>query len=182
MARVKIALWRCSCVRRSLISSTSCVKSSSRPCSGRWRRSRCSRILTRLARTEGWRGYRNGYGPRQLRTRIGILYLLIPMDREAGFMDGYAAGKAEGSAANAASGGTRFGRARPRSRGHALAILNLPTGASTTEMERRFKELRFTIHPDAVRAKRLPKVVEFAEEHFKLIGEAHDILRQVGAN
>ncbi len=36
-------------------------------------------------RTEERRGYRNGYRPRQLKTRVGTLHLLIPMDREGTF-------------------------------------------------------------------------------------------------
>ena len=36
-------------------------------------------------RTEGRRGYRNGYRPRQLKTRVGTLSLLVPMDREGTF-------------------------------------------------------------------------------------------------
>lgn len=36
-------------------------------------------------RTQGRRGYRNGYRPRQLKTRVGTLRLLVPMDREDTF-------------------------------------------------------------------------------------------------
>lgn len=36
-------------------------------------------------RTNERRGYRNGYRPRQLKTRVGTLSLLIPMDREGTF-------------------------------------------------------------------------------------------------
>ncbi len=36
-------------------------------------------------RTEERRGYRNGYRPRQLKTRVGTLHLLVPMDREGTF-------------------------------------------------------------------------------------------------
>jgi len=36
-------------------------------------------------RTEGRRGYLNGYRPRQLKTRVGTLHLLVPMDREGTF-------------------------------------------------------------------------------------------------
>ena len=36
-------------------------------------------------RTEERRGYRNGYRPRQLKTRVGTLSLLVPMDREGTF-------------------------------------------------------------------------------------------------
>lgn len=36
-------------------------------------------------RTEERRGYRNGYRPRQLKTRVGTLQLLAPLDREGTF-------------------------------------------------------------------------------------------------
>jgi putative transposase len=36
-------------------------------------------------RTEGRRGYRNGYKPRTLKTRVGQLELLVPKDREGRF-------------------------------------------------------------------------------------------------
>jgi len=36
-------------------------------------------------RTAERRGYRNGYRPRQLKTRVGTLSLLVPMDREGTF-------------------------------------------------------------------------------------------------
>ena len=36
-------------------------------------------------RTEARRGYRNGYRGRQLKTRVGTLHLLVPMDREGTF-------------------------------------------------------------------------------------------------
>jgi transposase-like protein len=36
-------------------------------------------------RTDGRAGYRNGYKPRQLRTRVGTLELLVPKDREGRF-------------------------------------------------------------------------------------------------
>ena len=36
-------------------------------------------------RTEERRGYRNGYRPRQLKTRVGTLQLLVPLDREGTF-------------------------------------------------------------------------------------------------
>jgi len=36
-------------------------------------------------RTDGRRGYRNGYRGRQLKTRVGTLQLLVPMDREGTF-------------------------------------------------------------------------------------------------
>src|SRR6056297_1115980 len=36
-------------------------------------------------RSEARRGYRNGYRPRQLKTRVGTLDLLVPMDRDGTF-------------------------------------------------------------------------------------------------
>src|SRR5690606_12377792 len=36
-------------------------------------------------RSEGRAGYRNGYGSRQLKTRVGTLSLAVPMDREGKF-------------------------------------------------------------------------------------------------
>ena len=36
-------------------------------------------------RSEGRAGYRNGYRPRQLKTRVGTLTLAVPMDREGTF-------------------------------------------------------------------------------------------------
>jgi len=39
----------------------------------------------RYARTEARRGYRNGYKPRTLKTRVGRLELLVPQDRDGQF-------------------------------------------------------------------------------------------------
>ena len=39
----------------------------------------------RYARTEGRRGYRNGYKPRTLKTRVGRIELDLPQDREGQF-------------------------------------------------------------------------------------------------
>jgi len=36
-------------------------------------------------RTDTRRGHRNGYKPRQLKTRVGTLELLVPQDREGTF-------------------------------------------------------------------------------------------------
>ncbi len=36
-------------------------------------------------RSEGRTGYRNGYRPRQLKTRVGTIALAVPMDREGTF-------------------------------------------------------------------------------------------------
>ena len=40
---------------------------------------------SRYERTPERRGYRNGYKPRQLKTRVGTLELLVPQDREGSF-------------------------------------------------------------------------------------------------
>ena len=37
------------------------------------------------ARTDSRRGYRNGYRPRTLKTRVGRLELLVPQDRDGEF-------------------------------------------------------------------------------------------------
>ena len=39
----------------------------------------------RYARTEARRGYRNGYKPRTLKTRVGRIELLVPQDRDGQF-------------------------------------------------------------------------------------------------
>ena len=45
--------------------------------------------------------------------------------------------------------------------------------------EQRFRELRASLHPDAFRARKLPTVmVRFAEEQFKVVGEAYDLLKR----
>lgn len=69
--------------------------------------------------------------------------------------------------------------ARPRTRQEALAVLELPETASLAEVEQRFRELRASLHPDAFRARKLPTVmVRFAEEQFKVVGEAYDLLKR----
>jgi transposase-like protein len=40
---------------------------------------------TRYERSDGRRGYRNGYKPRELHTRVGTLTLCVPQDREGSF-------------------------------------------------------------------------------------------------
>ncbi len=41
--------------------------------------------VARYERGESRMGHRNGYKPRELRTRVGTLYLLVPQDREGTF-------------------------------------------------------------------------------------------------
>ncbi len=98
---------------------------------------------------------------------------------EAGFRAGVLEGRASSAqtaqAAQAASGRP----ARPRTRAESLKLLDLVEGSSLADVEKRYKELRAAVHPDAIRSKRLPPaMVAFAEEHFKLVGEAYDILRR----
>jgi transposase-like protein len=40
---------------------------------------------SRYERTAERRGYRNGYKPRTLQTRVGTLELLVPQDRDGSF-------------------------------------------------------------------------------------------------
>ncbi len=88
----------------------------------------------------------------------------------------YQAGYRAGAAAAAADAGAR-NVGRPTTRAEALAILGLPADAGRAAIEERYRELRASGHPDAVRSKKLPAaVVAFAEEHFKLVGEAYDLL------
>lgn len=99
---------------------------------------------------------------------------------QAGYRAGVLAGQRSGSQTAHTSATQSAGRAvRPRTRAEALRLLELSEGCSTSDVENRYRELRAAVHPDAIRSKKLPRVmVEFAEEQFKLIGEAYDILRR----
>ena len=65
---------------------TSCANSSSklsrRSSRLRWRH---TLVASRYERTPQRQGYRNGYKPRQLQTRVGTLELLVPQDRDGSF-------------------------------------------------------------------------------------------------
>lgn len=103
-------------------------------------------------------------------------------ERESAYRSGYRAGQAAAGADQAhapRSAGGPGATARPRTRQEALAVLELPETASLAEVEQRFRELRASLHPDAFRARKLPTVmVRFAEEQFKVVGEAYDLLKR----
>lgn len=111
----------------------------------------------------------------------------IRAEREAAYQSGYRVGLSEGraAAAKAAAQATtttasQAARApRPRTRAEALAILDLTEGAQAADIERRYRELRTAVHPDRIRSQKMPRaLVVFAEEQFKLVGEAYDILQR----
>mgnify|MGYP001041853888 FL=1 len=121
--------------------------------------------------------YRRGVSDGE-RLLVGGLEGRLRAERELGYQSGYRAGVQEGRA-NAAQAATGKAAVRPRSRSEALKLLDLVEGSSQSDIEKRYRELRASVHPDAIRSKKLPRaMVEFAEEHFKLIGEAYDILRR----
>lgn len=99
---------------------------------------------------------------------------------DAGFDDGYRKGRADGGQAPSQQG-NHFAT-RPRTRAQALALLELSEGATAQDVARQYRTLRAAIHPDVVRSKGLhPILIKYAEEHFKLLGEAHDIVGGVRA-
>lgn len=94
---------------------------------------------------------------------------------DAGFGDGYRKGRSEGGQTPRQQG-NNFAT-RPRTRAQALALLELSEGATAHDVARQYRTLRAAIHPDVVRSKGLhPILIKYAEEHFKLLGEAHDIV------
>lgn len=123
------------------------------------------------------RGTRDGR-----RSALAELEGRLRAEREAAYRSGYRSGEADGRARGAreapASGpGTAPAVRRPRTRAEALAILELREAATQADIERQYRLLRTAVHPDAIRSKKLPAaVVKFAEEQFKLVGEAYDIL------
>lgn len=124
--------------------------------------------------------YRRGLADGERAVRAGLEAQRAAEQRAAN-QAGYRAGAAATTvgAAGVAGGGGRPASGRPTSRAEALAILGLPGDATAAAVEERYRELRAAGHPDAVRSKRLPAaVVAFAEEHFKLVGEAYDLLRR----
>lgn len=112
----------------------------------------------------------------------------IRAEREAAYQSGYRVGLSEGRASAPKSGQTqRSGETgstagtkapRPRTRVEALAVLDLAEGAAPADIEKRYRELRTAVHPDRIRSQKMPRaLVVFAEEQFKLVGEAYDILK-----
>ena len=125
------------------------------------------------------------------RTAVSKLEGRIRAEREAAYRSGYRVGLTEGRAAAArgaapgqASGagagpGPSHTAARPRTRADALAIFELSEGASQEQIRQRYRELQTALHPDGLRGRKSPKsLVAFAEEQFKLVGEAYTILQR----
>jgi len=127
--------------------------------------------------------YRRGVSDGE-RSLSGGIEGRLRAERQSAYQAGYRAGVLEGRKSGAQTAHTAAAAAagkvvRPRTRAEALRLLELSEGSSTSEVENRYRELRAAVHPDALRSRKLPRVmVEFAEEQFKLIGEAYDILRR----
>lgn len=127
--------------------------------------------------------YLRGVGDGE-RTAGTKLEARIRSEREAAYQSGYRVGLSEGRAAAARSSQPRNqpagpATARPRTRADALAIFELSTGAAPDEISRRYRELQTALHPDGLKGRKAPKVlVKFAEEQFKLVGEAYAILQR----
>lgn len=97
----------------------------------------------------------------------------IRVERQASYQAGLRAGRTESQGQRQPSGG----QARPRTVAEALLVLEIQEGASRVQIEQRYRELRAAVHPDAMRSKKMPRaMVKLAEEQFKLIGEAYDII------
>lgn len=108
------------------------------------------------------------------RTALGAMEERLRAERQTAYQSGYGAGRTEAQAR-----GQPAGSARPRTVAEALTVLEVREGASKLEIEQRYRELRAAVHPDAMRSKKMPRaMVKLAEEQFKLIGEAYDILRR----
>lgn len=127
------------------------------------------------------------------RTALSKLEGRIRAEREAAYQSGYRVGLTEGRAAAARGAGasqtsrSRSGSgpnpagARPRTRADALAIFELTESASQEQIRQRYRELQTALHPDGLRGRKSPKsLVAFAEEQFKLVGEAYTILQRGG--
>ncbi len=118
------------------------------------------------------------------RAALARLEARLRTERQAGYQAGFRAGQAQASAGAArttrpAGATATHTYARPRTRAEALRILELAEGVSQADIEKRYRELRAAVHPDAIRSKKLPSaLVAFAEEQFKLLGEAYDLLRR----
>ncbi len=108
------------------------------------------------------------------RTALGASEERLRAERQAAYQSGYRAGRTEAQAR-----GQPPGSARPRTVAEAMTVLDVREGASKLEIEQRYRELRAAVHPDAMRSKKMPRaMVRLAEEQFKLIGEAYDILKK----
>jgi len=126
--------------------------------------------------------YLRGVGDGE-RTALSKLEARIRAEREAAYQSGYKVGLSEGrtAAARAAQAGPAPSgptSVRPRTRSDALAIFELSAGALPDDIRKRYRELQTALHPDGLKGRKAPTVlVRFAEEQFKLVGEAYAILQ-----
>lgn len=122
----------------------------------------------RLASEAYGRGVTDGQ-----RTVMASVEERIRVERQASYQAGLRAGRTESQGQRQPVGG----QARPRTVAEALLVLEMQEGASRVQIEQRYRELRAAVHPDAMRSKKMPRaMVKLAEEQFKLIGEAYDII------
>lgn len=128
--------------------------------------------------------YLRGVGDGE-RTAATKLEGRIRSEREAAYQSGYRVGVSEGRASSTRPAqpnpGPRStpGPARPRTRADALAIFELMDGATADDVRKRYRELQTALHPDVLKGRKATKVmIKFAEEQFKLVGEAYEILQR----
>jgi len=130
--------------------------------------------------------YLRGVGDGE-RTAMTKLEGRIRSEREAAYQSGYRVGVSEGRAASARAAQANPGprpaptAARPRTRAEALAIFELSESSGPDEIRRRYRELQTALHPDVLKGRKATRVmIKFAEEQFKLVGEAYEILQRSG--
>lgn len=133
--------------------------------------------------------YLRGVGDGE-RTAATKLEARIRSEREAAYQSGYRVGVSEGRASagrsnqantgqNSGQGASRTGTARPRTRADALAIFELTESATADDVRKRYRELQTALHPDVLKGRKATKaMIKFAEEQFKLVGEAYEILQR----
>lgn len=128
--------------------------------------------------------YLRGVGDGE-RTAATKLEARIRSEREAAYQSGYRVGVSEGRASSARTAQPNPGprttgsAARPRSRADALAIFELSESATADDVRKRYRELQTALHPDVLKGRKATKVmIKFAEEQFKLVGEAYEILQR----
>lgn len=119
----------------------------------------------------------------RLRTERAAGYQLGYSDGHTeGYHEGLDEGRRQGKASSPRSRSTFAFATSPTTRVEALELLQLTANASETQIDEQFRKLRAAIHPDIVRGRKLPPImVKYAEEHFKLLGEAYDLLTGVRA-
>ena len=130
--------------------------------------------------------YLRGVGDGE-RTAVTKLEGRISSEREAAYQSGYRVGVSEGRAASTRAAHANSGprpapaAARPRTRAEALANFELSESVSAEEISRRYRELQTALHPDVLKGRKATRVmIKFAEEQFKLVGEAYEILQRAG--